>query len=367
MQLRELTSIRFLAAFWVFLFHFQLRGVLPAVGWRIGNIVSQGALGVTLFFALSGLIMFYAHHQQQHIDFRKFMWKRIARIVPVFWVGALAAFVVATLLGGMPSMSVIALDFALLNSWVPPLSMLWIGGGSWSIATEFFFYFLTIPLIYALRSWPMSALWTVLALALIMAPIPGLLLNFVSKGDLFPWTYTFPPARLAEFVAGMAAGALVLRNRWRVPSGVAVVAVGVAATYLMYFGPRLGGWVVHNAVVLPAIILLLVSLTQPSRVFGWLRSALLVWLGKISYGFYIWQIVLTLAIERLQHQGLLSHHLASWTATAVLLGLNIVLAAVSFRWLETPVHHYISTKIAAGYASKTKKTVSSSSEVVVKD
>jgi peptidoglycan/LPS O-acetylase OafA/YrhL len=88
-EIKSLTGFRFLAAFFVFLFHVHTRWPLFEPG-AIANIVSLGAVGMTMFFMLSGFILAYNYG---HRDFsvRDFLWSRFARIYPIYAVAALLA------------------------------------------------------------------------------------------------------------------------------------------------------------------------------------------------------------------------------------------------------------------------------------
>ena len=51
-----LTGLRFVAAFYVFLFHIHIRMPLTENTFLAG-IIGQGAIGMTIFFVLSGFIL----------------------------------------------------------------------------------------------------------------------------------------------------------------------------------------------------------------------------------------------------------------------------------------------------------------------
>jgi acetyltransferase-like isoleucine patch superfamily enzyme len=60
-EIKQLTGLRFIAAFYVFMFHMVIRGVLPHFPGSIKSILGQGALGVNVFFVLSGFLLAYSH------------------------------------------------------------------------------------------------------------------------------------------------------------------------------------------------------------------------------------------------------------------------------------------------------------------
>ncbi len=61
-DLKSLTSFRFFAAFWVFLFHLRSR-IDYETSW-FWDIVSNGARGVDFFFILSGFVIFHVYEPQ---------------------------------------------------------------------------------------------------------------------------------------------------------------------------------------------------------------------------------------------------------------------------------------------------------------
>ncbi|MCX8527767.1 MAG: acyltransferase, partial [Candidatus Nanopelagicales bacterium] len=91
--IRQLTGIRFIAAAWVVLYHFQVPlavvGVLSIPG--VADVLRVGRLGVDLFFALSGFILTHTYLTRLGPALRgratvDFWWLRLARVYPVHLV-----------------------------------------------------------------------------------------------------------------------------------------------------------------------------------------------------------------------------------------------------------------------------------------
>src|SRR5258708_4971841 len=88
-ELRPLTSLRFIAAFYVFLFHVDTHfGGLP-VGWVGKAIIRHGAVGMALFFVLSGFVLAYTYTSRPE-RLGTYTRRRMARIVPIYVLAALA-------------------------------------------------------------------------------------------------------------------------------------------------------------------------------------------------------------------------------------------------------------------------------------
>ncbi len=92
-DLKPLTSLRFIAAFWVLLYHFK-----DHLGLGLGQfgLVADGYLGVDLFFTLSGFILAHVYLIQfegGRFGYGGFLKNRIARVYPMH-LAALGAMIV---------------------------------------------------------------------------------------------------------------------------------------------------------------------------------------------------------------------------------------------------------------------------------
>jgi peptidoglycan/LPS O-acetylase OafA/YrhL len=85
-----------------------------------------------------------------------------------------------------------------------------------------------------------------------------------------------------------------------------------------------------------ALVLLLAGVLKSSpRLSGWLRAPWLGRLGKISYGVYLYhQLVLGLCHRMLRHQFPQIATIADGMVTLLALGLTLVLAEWSWKYLE---------------------------------
>lgn len=156
-HIRPLTSLRFIAAIWVLLYHFR-----DHLGLELGRIglIGNGYLGVDLFFTLSGFILahvYLSEVESGQFGYAGFLKNRIARIYPMH-LAALAAmvglFAVASLTGvavGSPEafkLSDLPAHLLMVHAWATTGTVGW-NFPSWSISAEWSAY-LFFPAIAAL-------------------------------------------------------------------------------------------------------------------------------------------------------------------------------------------------------------------------
>jgi peptidoglycan/LPS O-acetylase OafA/YrhL len=342
-ELRPLTGIRFIAAFYVFIFHAHLHAHLN-VPWRVEALVLQGPLGVNLFFLLSGFLLTYRHASdfpdgqlRGWLYYRGFLFKRFSRIYPVYFLGLLSSLLLGVVVAAKQNMLVVLLNAVLLQSYVWPLAMQWYGSMAWSVSVEVFFYLLLPVLLPLLLRLPKRDVWACLGACWILGTLPGLYYHLNQHSIPFSLQYSFPLVRLPEFVAGCSTALLVFRFRWRVPAWLALGSVAGFIAWLSVMGPRLAGYVVHNMVAIPVLVLLLAALSQPQRtpLLRWLGSSVMVYLGRISYSFYIiqWAVMVLLEVYLQQHRGQPSYLLVGGA-----FAVNLLLAALVYELIEKRAH-----------------------------
>ncbi len=139
-----LTGLRFFLATAVVVYHYgeQLAPRLPA---PVRNLLGSGFLAVDVFFLLSGFVMAYNYLDGHGLrgspgNFRR---ARVARIVPVYWIGAMlfTPLAISQLWRGDAAAfgAIFVSASLLLQAWVPSLALLWNPPG-WSLSVEAFFY-----------------------------------------------------------------------------------------------------------------------------------------------------------------------------------------------------------------------------------
>ena len=333
-DIRPLTSLRFLAALWVVVY---LMWPNLAVG-GMPALAAKGYLGVELFFVLSGFILSHVYLQafgEKRFGYRGFLWARIARVYPLhlFTLFGVMALGLAATAAGM------AIDASIL-SWktlLPNLLMVhaWGFAGeagwnhpSWSISAEWFAY-LTFP-VFAAAAWKLrNRPWLATGAAALF--LAALYVGFERVAGY----------RLTE--ATFKWGALRI-----VPcSGL----LALAAAVVMALSASLMSW--DGITVLSGGLLILALASIPADKAGVLGSAPAVYLGEISYAVYMlcapWQILAVNVAARLTGAEDKQLPLVLWLA--VIAGL-IVAAAIVHQLIERPARRFL-----RGWAAKRRSSV----------
>jgi peptidoglycan/LPS O-acetylase OafA/YrhL len=293
-SLAPLTTVRFLAAFSVVMFHFggDLLAHLP----RAAQLVfERGYVSVSFFFVLSGFILAYTYFADgRTLAPRAFYRARFARIYPVYLLGfVLQGFAFG---GNMPaSIGTLAmtagLNLLLLQSWVVTLIPEW-NVPAWSLSTEAFFY-LIFPLaglfILKLRQWQALVLClvlTTLAFApcvIDLTPLQGR--PTAHQLDLIGCS---PLLRSLEFLIGVLVGRMYLRMK-SVEWGNILALLATAAILATFYGSSsqpLELW--REKALIPLFALSILGLANcKGRLWQWLSLPWLVVLGEASYALYI--------------------------------------------------------------------------------
>ena len=339
-NIRQLTSLRFFAAFWVVLFHYWPKLDFDAA---IPLFVQKGYLGVELFFVLSGFILCHVYRtslEEGRFRYGSFLWNRLARVYPLHLATLVGMIVLA--LGAQAagfgidsnilSWESLPANLLLVQAWgLAPQAAF--NHPSWSISAEWFAY-LTFPLFawgaLALKDRPL------VALGLAIGFLAALYAAFQHLAG-FPLTQATIQWGALRIVPCFAYGC-ALHALWRArPSQNRRSAlVGAVASTLAVL--ILAAIAAPDAVIvtaLGAVIFFLARMAQTgSETFG---NAQLVYLGEISYSVYMvcvpWKIVFVNAASKVFE--LNDERLPLWL-WLVFLGGVVPLAAASYHLIEKP-------------------------------
>ncbi|MEU1545166.1 acyltransferase [Nocardia sp. NPDC005745] len=377
-ELPSLTGARWWAAFAVFVLHALV--FLPVYPFQKSQLfrtihgfvpMQSGAAGVTFFFVLSGFVIYWSSRDGKSV--RLFYRRRILKIYPTHLVAALV-FVVAA---GVPLARPVvwAPNLLLVHTWVPKWTTL---GGlnvpSWSLCAELLFY-LSFPLVApAVARIPRHRLWWAVAalLVLILALHTGFYLGAdgpkgiantfaprLLRGEVSPefeihaspqwfaqrdipippsyWlSYLFPASRLPEFYLGVLAARLVADGLWRntrLTMPLTALALGYAATWFVPVNYKMSALLVGPMAAVVATL----AARDLAGVSGLNARRPLIWLGDISYAFYMIQFPVMVIITRLFIGGR-RYSIGGWAMWAtVTLVASILAAAAIYHGIDKPI------------------------------
>ncbi len=371
--IRQLTGVRFLAAAWVMLYHYQpalaASGLLVPV---LHEFLRLGSVGVDLFFALSGFILTHTYLTRlgprlTRAGSLNFWWLRLARVYPVYFlmlnVAGLAALAEGVVTGEgrrdwMTFPSYLEQVF-MVQEWGPDPQRGW-NFPAWSLSMEwlaYLFFPLLVLLLWRLRD--RFGPWALAGLAF-LALTPLLYIGLTRDDDPFlvqGWASTIRIA--TEFTAGSITYLAVRKWQdsptaakaaralaWIVPVAILVIAVVMGNIDALQWdglpdeAPR--GYVV----IIPLLVLWLGALAlsngRPSR---FLSTHTLVLGGFISYSLYLVHIVwYGLWRAGMKAVGIESGPLYL-LSTLFLIAATVGLAYLMWHRVEEPAREWMRAKI----------------------
>ena len=357
MFFRTLHALRGLAALAVLLFHWEQH--FPAAGQWIQQFfpaetvldpttyIGFGWMGVPLFFILSGwLLGAQVIASQPSPQFlRRFWLRRFLRIYPAVWAELAVLLLVAGAIPGLitqASYDTLPFQFLLWVNLPPvmvePLNLVW-----WTLPVELGFYLILplLGLISRLVDWRAMLLSSLLitlfwrSWVFLNADVDNYVMTLPVLDSLIGVLFTF----MLGFSMNFLPTALSIQVRRRIFWFGALLLLALMQWQLslneVYWT---GHWilVVWTPMVALAIALLVFSLREPTREWQWLGSEVLVWLGHVSFGIYLWHFQVMRAMVLLWPE-LWSTPSMSLLALAISLPATLALAALSYYCVERPL------------------------------
>ena len=347
-QISNLQILRAVAALTVAFGHAQHDALVQSLKLGTGferNYALPWGAGVDLFFVISGFIMVYASERLfgQPGAAREFLGRRIARIVPLYWMffGAYLVLIAQAVWAGTRALPAPVDTLASFAFWPTdafadgiPRPILTLG---WTLNYEMFFYVVFAASIALPRE------KAVLCVSLVLAGLVALGAAFPpSTAATFFWTRPI----VLEFAFGMG---LALLGRGGVslsrPLRGALIAAAVAILVADPLRsseqaidwttpndlPRVLGWGIPAALVVAAAAL------GPQLRSSWLQRGAVA-LGDASYALYLVHPFAIFGFRKLWFAaGIGAQGGILWLMVAVSLSLSCVAALGVHRWVEKPV------------------------------
>ena len=215
--IRQLTGVRFIAAFWVLTYHLQ--GPLSTLGITdipmLSDFFRVGRLGVDLFFALSGFILAHTYLERMGPSLKVrasgfFLWLRLGRIYPVhlvmLFVAGFAVVAQAKLTGDTLDRDWLTpWDFIkqllLIQEWGPAPQRGW-NFVAWSLSMEWLAYLLFPLIVLVLWRFRRRMPTWGLCLAVAIVLVPLMLYGLTTTDPFYTDNWGSTIRVLTEFCAG---------------------------------------------------------------------------------------------------------------------------------------------------------------------
>jgi exopolysaccharide production protein ExoZ len=298
-----------------------------------------GSMGVAAFFVLSGLLMV----RQSEGLFGSvagalvFAWRRLVRVVPLYWIATLALFL-AERHWGWPiphARGQLLLSLSFLPNFFSPFALQPIVQQGWTLNYEMAFYALFALCLLLPRRWGLALLLIVLLIAFRIGcvhwfPIvesPAVWLNFLTGRVLI------------LFAAGVAIGIAEVHlsrlPRLTLPFSPALL-LCLPAAWQLAFPPTAASTPAQDILWLAAAaVVLLCTLGRPSHPGPLTR--ILILLGDASYSTYLFHLwVMSRAILRIAHSAP-QRALSPWVYIAVCLAAANTLGLIVHWLIERPI------------------------------
>ncbi len=324
-------------AFWT---RFGFPGALART---VAGIGALGAFGVDVFFVLSAYLITELLLREKaligDVDLKAFYTRRILRIWPLYFFFLALAGVFTFVIPGQQIGLRAASAFVLLagNWWIVlhgfPSSIIF---PLWSVSIEEQFYLLWPPLMRKLRALHIAAFGIGL---LVIASGTRWYAATHGATETQIWCNTL--ARLDPLAAGILLAVFLrgdapkLELRWRIAAvafGLLCLAAAANVWQIKADPLTVARVMIGYPVVAVGGALLLVAVLSSAKV---LHKSALVYLGRISYGLYVYHVLGLMISDYVVPQAETS---LTRYACRVLLALTVTIAcaAASFRWIETP-------------------------------
>ena len=303
---------------------------------------SVGGFGVDVFFVLSAYLITELLLREKarfgHLDVRSFYVRRILRIWPLYFAFLFAAAAASKWLTGSQDSWHVVLAFSLLggNWWVifhdwPSLAICPL----WSVSVEEQFYLLWPPLV---RRWTRRQL--LLGCGGMIATAIATQLYLVAHGAEVEHIWCNSLARLDAIAGGILAAVLLSGRAPRLAGWLRVLLFGGGFAALLFSAgylhtmedpARVTSIVMGYAIVALGSVSMLISILSESR--PWFALAPLVYLGRISYGLYVFHYLALILTDKLLKRFPNGHAIRGGLPLALL--LTVIFAALSYRYFET--------------------------------
>ena len=355
----QFNALRFFAALLVLVGHAEaLRASEGGESLHSFDFFNNGQHAVTFFFVLSGFLITFLllkeRNKTQTVQVKSFYWKRIVRIWPLYFLLIFIGLVLQPI-----SIDLLNLPYEMPYSWqessllfitfLPGIITFYFGNHLleplWSIGVEEWFYLIWGPVLKYIP----KDVWKWITLLLLLK----LTVNYLASQGLFPplLGYVIKMMRFeAMFIGGLFACAFFTtqktQNQISKLRTTFLISALIGCFGIVFFGNYFGLFLQNLGIADKSLNLFICSVFFGLLIWSiawrnqknlFLDSKVVVFLGEISYGIYMYHLLVVTVVWAV----LLPLKLGFVTETIlyhfIAIALTILLAAISKTYFENPI------------------------------
>jgi peptidoglycan/LPS O-acetylase OafA/YrhL len=350
-MIKPLTSLRFFFALMVFLSHLIFVQNVRLV-YIYNRFFHEGRLGVAFFFILSGFVLSLNYKKSLlagTIQKKEFWLARFARIYPLHVLTLIIAIPVVHDLQGnlITAIGKLCSNLFLVQSFIPSENWYFtFNDPSWSISDESFFYLLFPFVIIFFYSYPRLIKYSLLFLLLIPIGIYFCPQQFHQR-----YFYVSPIARFIDFYIGMLLYN-IFESDWlgkffqsfRSATCIELGSLLLFIAFFYYYPLIPDAYRFSCYYWLPMALLIFSFAYQKGGLSIILSNKRLVYLGEISFGFYMIHQICIRYITGLNNKFNLIHN--DYFIIGIIFSLTLIASHLSFTLIELPCKRFIKAKYA---------------------
>ncbi len=339
MKLPQLTFTRFIAAIAIVIYHFRLT-TFPFNIDSIEVYIKCFTAFVSYFFLLSGFILFVSGSNK--LGYKKFYINRFARIYPLY-LFALLCTLIFIYSARTPTDTVnfnkVFLSVFVIQAWFEKYALVY-NFPAWSLSVEAFFYLIFPLVIYIFRNVSLKA--EIIIIGIIWVVMQIIFIVMLSRGNYY--VIYHPIFHTSTFLVGITAGKFFIANQPLLKKSLKklkfiLTILMLILLALIIFTNIFSQNYYSNGLLAPVFIsfIYIVALSK-NKLFAFFKNKVAEYLGEISYGIYILQIPVSIAVFGfIDRTFKFSATVSFYFYVAVL----IITCALAHEIIEKPFRKYI--------------------------
>lgn len=354
-MIKPLTSLRFVFAFMVFLSHLWfLLDESDFFKHLYDDIFYEGYIGVSFFFILSGFVLGYSYHDKilnGEVRFSQFWLARLARIYPLHFLTLMVAVPLSMRGDEVEWITRFVLNIFLIQSFVPSDDIyFYFNSVSWSISDEWFFYLMFPFLVFLMLR---KKYLKFLPFLLLLIPIS---LFLVKESYHEKYFYINPLLRLGDFIIGKMLYRVYRKRKEieilndRKVATLAEIGSIILLSVFFYFHEDIGQGYRYSCYYWPPMIVLIYTFSYAKgAISDVLSNKFLVYLGEISFGFYmIHMLVIRYYAYLPQKIEFLSVIFPKGQIEAyIVFVISLVGSMLTYKYFEQPLNRFIKVRLSS--------------------